>query len=485
MTRRAILLLLAMLASACGSAPVRPPIVQPMQPATYTVVVRVFQGPIEADVKSVGAAVEIAGRSLVTDGAGNVDVTGLAGGRYEACAALAGWTRACVSGTVPGGSIDIALERAIAPTLPLRVDGRFWVTDAGTFRPIFQSGLSLLVRGPPERDAFLDQTRALGFNGVRVFAGDLGWVGQTPLVARTNLPALLEAAAARGLYVYVCAITGGRDPVYDVDAHLSAVAEIVHAHPNALLEVANEIGHPSLVDKTMAEWLALARRVIPPGVTWTLGAPGTDEPEPDGRYVADGGLFNDAHLDRGRDLYNQVRRLREIYAISETTRRPAMSGEPIGIAEVPMPGKQRFWDRASDQPQAGGFDDAGTRFAFAYGVLCRGFELGCVFHSEQGLRAELLGPRTTAAAQAFLEGWRSIPTNERLQFVNAGWAGSPVARANFDTGITRAYSFVAGARGWTVFVGVRGDLGVEWGGGWRPARVVVDRPGLRIVELAR
>lgn len=361
----------------------------------------------------------------------------------------------------------------IPPTLAVRVDGRFWVTHAGTFRPLFQSGLSLLARGPPERAAFLDQTVALGFTGVRVFAGDLGWAGQTPAAARAALPALLDEAAARGLYVYVCALTGGG---YDVEAHLRAIVDIVRGRPNVLLEAFNELGHPTQSDvgKDPARALQLARRVIPADVTWTLGAPiETDEPTPAGTYPTDGGLFNDAHLDRSRDLYNQVRRLREIYAISESTRKPAMSGEPIGIAELAMPGKQRLWD------------DEALRFSYAYGVLCRGFELGCVFHSEQGLHAELLGPNTTAAARAFLGGWRAIDTADRLTFVNAGWQGSPVAGADFDAGVVRAYSFVSGTRGWTVLVGLRGDPAVRWGGGWRPVGVVADQPGIRVIEITR
>lgn len=369
--------------------------------------------------------------------------------------------------------VHVRLERVRPPTLPVRVDGRFWTTDAGTFRPQFQSGLALLTKAPAERDAFLDQAVALGFNGIRVFAGDLGWAGQTPLSARAALPSLLDAAQARGLYVYVCALTGGG---YDVEAHLAQVAQVVSQHPNAILEAANEIGHPTQSDlgKDPARLLAVARRVIPAGVLWTLGAlNGVDEPDPQGHYAADGGLFNDAHLDRGRDLFNQVRRVRELAALSEATRRPVMSGEPIGIAEDPMPGKQRLW---------GG--DAAT-FAFAYGVLCRGFEVGCVFHSEQGLNGQLLGPNTQAAARAFLDGARAIETSDRLQFVNAGWAGSPVAAADFDNGLVRAYSFIAGARGWTVLVGVKGDPKVQWGGGWSPRRTVVDRSGVRVLEIGR
>lgn len=483
--RSSAAVLLAVLAAACGSA-TRPPVITPPdRPPTYTLFVHACDGlPCEPGnephkVPSAEITVTYAGTGYVehADGAGNLVRDGLVAGQRRVCAAATGYKTACAEVTLPrpeGQDVFLVLVRDVPPILPVRVEGRFFVTDAGTVRLRFSSALSLLVRSPLERAVVLDQARALGFNGIRVFAGHLGWAGQTPEAARAALPVLLGEAASRGLYVYVCAITGGREPAYDVEAHLRDIAAIVARYPNAILEVANEIGHPSLADKSPEEWLRIARRVIPPGVTWTLGAPvGTDEPTPEGTYPTDGGHFNDGHLDRSRDLYNQVRRLREIYAIAETTRKAAMSGETIGIAEVPMPGKQRLWD-----------DDA-LRFSYAYGVLCRGFELACVFHSEHGLLGARLGPQTVAAAEAFIAGTKAIPTDARMTFVNAGWAGSPVRAANFDTGIVRAYSFIDGNRGWTVFVGVRGDIGVEWGGGWSPVRVVAERPGIQIVEIVK
>jgi len=373
--------------------------------------------------------------------------------------------------------LRIALEREAAPALPVRIDGRFWITDAGAFRPLFQSGLTLLVRGPPERAAFLDATRALGFNGIRVFAGALRWAGQSAEHARATLPTLLDEAAARGLYVYVSAITDSRDGGYDVEAHLRQVAAIVAQHPNGLLEVANEIGHPTQSDRVNDQpWLlAVARRVIPAGVSWALGAPiGTDEPDELGRYRGDGGLFNTAHLDRGRDKWNQVRRLREIEAISAATRRPAMSGEPIGADEW-MGGATGTRQRRND-----------PEFFFTLGALSRGFELGTVFHSQAGLDGQLLGPVQRECAEAFLAGWRALNTTDRLTFVNAGWPGSPVASANFNhNGIVRAYSYVSGHRGWTVLLGINGDPGVRWGGGWSPVGVVAERPGVQIISITK
>lgn len=361
-----------------------------------------------------------------------------------------------------------------APILPVRIDGRFFVTDAGTFRPLFQSGLTLLVRGPPERAAFLDETRALGFNGVRVFAGALPWAGQTPEHARQTLHTLLDEAAARGLYVFVSALTETRTG-YDAEAHLRAIATIVKVHPNALLEIANEPWHPTQSDEVNdpKRLLALARRAVPAGVPYALGAGPEDEPDPSGHYAFAGGAFNTAHLDRGRDAWNQVRRLREIEAVSAATKTPTFSGEPIG-ADERMGGATGTKQRRND-----------PEFFFALGALSRGFELATVFHSEAGLQGQRLGPTQRACAEAFIAGWRSLNTAERLQFLNARWAGSPIEDANFDGGVVRAYSFVSGSKGWLVLVGLSGDPALRWGGGWRPVGAVAERPGVRVLSITR
>lgn len=352
----------------------------------------------------------------------------------------------------------------------LRIDGRFFVDDKGTARPLFASFLSRWTE--PSRDAVLDEV-AERFNGCRIFAGDLGWAGQTPAAALAALPGLLAAAAERSLHIYVCACTGSG---YDVAAHLREVGLICAMFPNATLEGFNEVGHPTQSDigKDPARALDACRRHIPAGVTWTVGAPnGTDEPTREGTYPTDGGLFNDAHLDRGRDTYNQVRRVREIAAVSEATKKPAMSGEPIG-ADEEMGGSTGTKQRRND-----------PGFFYILGLLSRGFEVGTVFHSEAGLQGRLLGPVQRLCADAFVAGFHAIPTQDRLSFINAGWQNSPVATANFETGIVRAYSFTAGNRGWTALVGLTGDPRIGWGGGWSPVGTVDERPGVQLIEIHR
>lgn len=345
----------------------------------------------------------------------------------------------------------------------LRVDGRFFVNDAGTFRPIFASALSVLRRSQDEMRGVLDWAVQTGFNGIRVFGGALTWAGQTAAHARERLPLLLSEAAARGLYVEVTAITDSRDGGYDPAAHVAAVAGICDQATNAILEVANEPYHGTQLDAihSAAHLLAIGRVSRIP---FALGAAADDESVEMG-----GGTFVTAHLDRGRDKWNQVRRVRELAALSENTGKPVLNNEPIGAGEVSHGGR-----RESD-----------PAFFFCMGALNRLFEVGGVFHSEAGVNAVPLGPVEQACAEAFVAGSRVIPAEERLGFMNAGWTGSPVASARFEQTIVRAYTGVSGARAWTVLVGLSGDPGLALQGGWRIAARIAERPGVAILQLER
>lgn len=345
----------------------------------------------------------------------------------------------------------------------LRVDGRFFVNDAGTFRPVFASALSMLRRSDDEARGMLDWAAQTGFNGIRVFGGRLTWAGQTAAKARERLPFLLAEATARGLYVEVTAVTDSKDGGYDPAAHVAAVAEICDQAKNAILEVANEPYHGTQADAIhSAEHLLAIGRVS--RVPFALGAAPDDESVEMG-----GGTFVTAHLDRGRDKWNQVRRVRELAALSENTRKPVLNNEPIGAGEAPQRGR-----RESD-----------PAFFFCMGALNRVFEVGGVFHSEAGVNAVPLGPVQQACAEAFVAGSRVIPTEDRLSFRNAGWADSPIKGARFDQTIVRAYSGLAGGRAWTVLVGLSGDPELSLQGGWRIGTRIAECPGVAVLQLER
>jgi hypothetical protein len=213
----------------------------------------------------------------------------------------------------------------------------------------------------------------------------------------------------------------------------------------------------------------VAVRVVPAGQPWALGAMlGQDEPI-NGVYPPTGvAPFSTAHLDRSRKGFDQVRRIREIAAISEVTGKPAISGEPIGAAEQSDPGRR----------------EADPNFFFAMGALCRLFELGaCVFHSEDGLQARPLAPNQQRCAEEFLAGFRSIDSTARLGYRNAGWAGADVPVASFS-GALRVYSGVTGNDGYTVVVGDEG-VAVEWKNGYHVVAELARRPGVIVWKIAK
>lgn len=361
-------------------------------------------------------------------------------------------------------------------TSPLRVEGRVFVDESGAiFRPAFASALSILAQPADVRARVLDEIAKLGLNGIRVFAGRLTWANQSPALAVTVLPALLNEAHDRGLRVLVTALTDTRDGGYDEADHLDRIADITAPFDHAILECANETYHDTQSDlvQDTTRLLSMAREVLA-GYPhpWALGAAATDEPI-NGVYPNDGGTFNTSHLDRGRDKWNQVRRVRELYAITEVTHTPTLNSEPIGADEEAQPGR-----REND-----------PNFFFALGALNRGFDIGGVFHSEDGLHARPLGPVQRACAEAFVAGSRIVPWDARLDYRNARWGNSPVVDAAFtDIGgpIVRAYSFVDGGRGVTVILSTEPSsplAHVVFGNGWFVADEIAQRPHVTVLRV--
>lgn len=373
-------------------------------------------------------------------------------------------------------------EPGQVPRLSIR--GRQFVTDTGAlYIPRWASGLTLLARTPDQQSRYLDWALATRFNGVRVFAGALTWAGQTHTSALHALPGLLDRAAERGLVTEVTALTD-TGTGYDAKAHIVSTVGILQGRAGVLLELANEIGHHTqsedITTDRMRRW---GRDVVAPfGVLWAVGATlASDEPI-DGVYAGHGGDYCTAHLDRGRETWNQVRRVREIYAIAEAHGCPAINNEPIGAAEPGTAG-QRWNDPA---------------MFFALGALDRAFGVGGVHHSQAGLMAELPGPVQQQCASAYVNAHGAIDAvlpGVVGQYKNVGHAGSPIASARFveggsQDGVVRAYSFVSGDEGVTVAVGLKGDAGLVWANGWRllgtvASHVAADGRTIAIMETAR
>lgn len=350
------------------------------------------------------------------------------------------------------------------------------------------SVLSPLAPGKEYRPA-LDEAVGLGWNCVRVFCGVLPWAGQELAHVYDRLPAFLAECSARGLNAYLAYHTEAGTG-YNLESHTDAVEGIARANPVVVLrEVANEADHPTQGDRLPPErCLDLADRMDGPHA---LGATITDDEsdlycrsdiaavhldrggggetatvatarrakftrdtdDPDGRRYAR--QYADPKSSPERDAWNMARRVREIYAHCERHGGPATNQEPIGAAEHNDPGR-----RCND-----------PAIFYTLAALGRLFDLMSVFHSDDGLNANTLGPTQYQCATAFANGFRVWPNADVLAYKNAGHDGSPVNDANFDR-VVRVYSGLApnGGEALTVALGLQQSIdyaGIVLNEGWR------------------
>ena len=186
---------------------------------------------------------------------------------------------------------------------------------------------------------------ATGFTGLRTFGGFR--VDQTPEGALAKLPRYLEVATEYQLVVEFTALTGTADHPYDPEQYVADAADIMRPFKShVVLELANEYEHGSqaLEYEDLQRW----GETHCADLLWAVGAPPEDEPTPEGVWHGEGGTYGTAHLDRGRDFWNQCRRVREIYACTDASGTPVLDNEPLGADEQDgsVTGKQRSNDPA-------------------------------------------------------------------------------------------------------------------------------------------
>jgi hypothetical protein len=311
-------------------------------------------------------------------------------------------------------------------------------------------GASMLTACAPGVDArpALDEAVGFGWRIVRIFCGALPWCGQELSHVYANLPATLDACAQRGFNAYLAYHTEAGTG-YDLERHTDEVEAIARSYPAVVLrEVANEADHPTQGGRLTPERCGdLADRMDGPVLH---GATITD----DESMIYAGRDANAVHLDRGRDPWNMVRRVREIYGRSEANGLPSTNQEPIGAAEHDEPGS-RLADPA---------------IFHSMGALGRMFDVMSLLHSDSGLYAQPFGPVQRQCALAFRDGFNAWKTDDELQYRNTGHGGSPVKSADFDR-VIRVYSGVVPdwRSAFTVIVGLQNSIdnaAIELNEGW-------------------
>lgn len=350
----------------------------------------------------------------------------------------------------------------------LRPAGRRLAASDGPICWRYCSGFTLahlLTTTPGQAAAYLDWVVARGFTGVRVMLGDLPWAGQTFDSALRGLPLLIDAAARRNLYLSLCCLTDTKNRSQaQCEGHVLAIAVLADASPNCTLELANEIGHPTQASWLTPEWLLRLGQRLPSTLLWGIGAPLSPDEPVDGRFPGESAPLVFSHLSRSRDPWNMVRRVRELYAIAETTGKPVVNNEPIGAGPFDQPG------RRSSNPA----------IFHAMGALNAAFGIQGVFHLDAGLRCTLPSAVETACAQAFLLGHSLYGDSAGAgSYRNTGHGGSPVKSIQ---NLTRAYSFL-GDPTYTLALGYTDQSLIEFSPGWIPEETVQLAEGFRVIRV--
>lgn len=264
---------------------------------------------------------------------------------------------------------------------------RFVQADGSPFdwRGITAFRLAEQVARGREREAaaYLDWAAARGVTVVRVLAMARHLFALTPEDGRRALPRLLDLAADRGIHVEIVALADTAELTIDLDAHVRAVGAIAAAHPNALVEIANEPFHPtqhaSLHDRAT---LARLATLIPDPV---MVAFGSDTPDTSG-----GGDYVTVHMPRGERPGDHVKALEKAGDLVTRYGRPVVSDEPIGAGPVLDPGRR---------------DNAPERFRAAARAT-RAAGMYATFHYESGLHARIPQGVELASFEAWMDALR-------------------------------------------------------------------------------
>jgi hypothetical protein len=232
-----------------------------------------------------------------------------------------------------------------------------------------------------EADAYLAWAASKKLNLVRVLAMADGIFPLSPADGQHALPRLLEMAQKRGLYVEVVALTGTTVIKVDMPRYVKAIGEICARYPNALLELANEPGHPTQSAAVHdAAYLQSLAQLVPKGVPVALGSVEYGNGFAAGSYVT-------WHAPRSGKGGWQAQ-IAAGAALVKRFKKPVVSDEPIGAADQAIPGRR---------------DNNPENFRQA-AVASRRAGLGATFHYDGGVQAKPLTKIEMACLDAWLAG---------------------------------------------------------------------------------
>jgi len=278
-------------------------------------------------------------------------------------------------------------------TKHLRVAGTHFVTPAGAafeWRGITAFRLlEFVAHGrAAEAEAYLAWAASQKLTNARVLAMAHFLFQLSPSDGVAALARLLELAQRHNVVIEIVALADTGSYQLDVRAHVHRIGEIAARYPNAVIEIANEPYHPTQsADVHQHAFLRELRNLIPSSVPVSFGTV-----DPRGELA--GGDYITWHSPRDERWPD---RMREGAALLERYGKPVVADEPMGAADVAIPGKR---------------DNRPDRFRTA-AETARASGLGATFHYEGGLQARLPSPTEAACLEAWLEGLMSAPGGAR------------------------------------------------------------------------
>jgi hypothetical protein len=348
----------------------------------------------------------------------------------------------------------------------LRVEGTQFILPDGT--PFDWRGISafrlveFVAHGrEAEADAYLAWAASKKVTTVRVLAMAAGIFTLPPAEGVRALPRLLDLAQKHGLIVEVVALASTREYTFDLDAHVRSVARICAAHPNAVLELANEPGHrsqaPAVHDPDRMRQLAAS---LPREVPVSLGSVEYDQ-----RFAA--GTYATWHAPR-RPGWEHVAIVAGGAELVRRFGKPVVNDEPIG---------------AGDRIERGRRDNVPEHFR-SLALVSRLAGMGATFHYNGGIQAARPTPTELACLDAWNDGLEAVPADAGRSgaFRRAG-AEDPIALFN-PAQVAAVFVREAEARAWILAVGTRTESSVRARAPWRQM-AVRQWQGVQVIEARR
>jgi hypothetical protein len=387
--------------------------------------------------------------------------------------ALAGALIACMADLGPGHAAIVRPDTSQPATQPpsrqLRTDGTHFVTPDGRdfqWRGITAFRLVDYVADGEEALAsrYLTWAASQGLTVVRVLTMMSGQFDLKPADGRRALPRVMQLAAELDLYVEVVALAGTASIPVNLQEHVDEIGRILVAHPNGLLEIANEPVHPSQSPEVHKPEVlkALADRV-PSDVPVALGSIERGDGFGGGDYVT-----WHAPRDAERRGWGHVLALAKGAELLHRWKKPVISDEPIGAGAEVEPGRR---------------DNAPSRFRAA-ALLTRLAGLGATFHYEGGLQARVPTGPELECFSAWNEAWTLLPPDVERHGVFRASVGPASIVTGYDRERVKGiYERADATTGWLLVVGDQ-EGALTLSNGWivRETRRI---EGGRLVTVAR